>query len=67
LQIPEFPKVGFWTIRVAAQGQIEEKRVSTEYFYSLPPHALCQDKTFSDNLITKKAFLAVIIEGHPLA
>ena len=27
-KVPDFPKVGFWTIRVSAQGQIEEKRVN---------------------------------------
>ena len=28
--LPEFPKVGFWTIRVHAQGQREEKKVKVE-------------------------------------
>ena len=27
VQVPDYPKVGFWTVRVAAQGQIEDKRV----------------------------------------
>ena len=26
-QIPDYPKVGFWTIRAAAQGQIQDKKV----------------------------------------
>ncbi|XP_023330082.1 CD109 antigen [Eurytemora carolleeae] len=32
-ELPEFPKVGFWTIRVVAQGQIEEKKVKVEKYY----------------------------------
>ena len=27
-QIPDYPKVGFWTIRAAAQGQIQDKKVA---------------------------------------
>ena len=27
-QVPDYPKVGFWTIRVSAQGQIQEKQVT---------------------------------------
>ena len=26
-QIPDYPKVGFWTIRAAAQGQVYDKKV----------------------------------------
>ena len=33
-QVPDYPKVGFWTIRVSAQGQIEEKRVIIKFLLS---------------------------------
>ena len=33
-QLPEYPKVGFWTIRVAAQGQVNEKAVKVEKYYT---------------------------------
>lgn len=32
-EIPEFPKVGFWTIRVAAQGQVQDKKIKIEKYY----------------------------------
>ena len=32
-QAPDYPKVGFWTIRAAAQGQIEDKKVKIEKYY----------------------------------
>ena len=31
--LPEYPKIGFWTIRVVAEGQIEELKVKVEKFY----------------------------------
>ena len=31
--LPEYPKIGFWTIRVQAEGQIEELRVKVEKYY----------------------------------
>lgn len=31
--LPEFPKVGFWTVRVEAQGQINEKVIKVEKYY----------------------------------
>jgi len=31
--LPEFPKVGFWKIRVQTQGQMEEKLVKVEKYY----------------------------------
>ena len=32
-QLPLFPKVGFWTIRVRAETQIEERRIKVEKHY----------------------------------
>ncbi len=32
-QLPEFPKVGFWKIRVEAQGQVNEIPVKVEKYY----------------------------------
>ncbi|TRY72565.1 hypothetical protein TCAL_06513 [Tigriopus californicus] len=32
-QLPLFPKVGFWTIRVQAEGQVEELKVKVEKHY----------------------------------
>ena len=31
--LPEYPKIGFWTIRVVAEGQVEELKVKVEKFY----------------------------------
>lgn len=31
--LPDYPKVGFWTIRVVAEGQVEELRVKVEKWY----------------------------------
>ena len=33
-QLPEYPKVGFWKIRVEAQGQVNEKAVKVEKYYT---------------------------------
>ena len=35
LQIPDYPKVGFWTIRAAAQGQVYDKKVIPNKLYRL--------------------------------
>ncbi|XP_023349248.1 CD109 antigen, partial [Eurytemora carolleeae] len=32
-EIPEFPKVGFWKIRVVAGGQVTEKSIKVEKYY----------------------------------
>ncbi len=32
-QLPEFPKVGFWRVRVEAQGQLNEIPVKVEKYY----------------------------------
>jgi hypothetical protein len=32
-QLPEYPKVGFWKVRVEAQGQVNEKAIKVEKFY----------------------------------
>lgn len=32
-QIPDYPKVGFWTIRASAQGQVYDKKVKIEKYY----------------------------------
>lgn len=32
-QLPEYPKVGFWKIRVEAQGQVNEEAIKVEKYY----------------------------------
>ena len=33
-QLPEFPKIGFWKVRVEAQGQVNEKAIKVEKYYN---------------------------------
>lgn len=32
-KLPEYPKVGFWKVRVEAQGQVNEKAIKVEKYY----------------------------------
>ena len=63
--LPEFPKVGFWTIRVHAQGQREEKKVKVEKYYRPKFEVFVRMPTFifdTDNLIKAEVSSAYLFE-----
>ena len=63
--LPEFPKVGFWTIRVHAQGQREEKKVKVEKYYRPKFEVFVRMPTFifdTDHLIKAEVSSAYLFE-----
>jgi len=56
--LPEFPKIGFWKVRVDAQGQINEKEFKVEKYYlpkfdvyvRMPTFVLDTDKFIEANV-----------------
>ena len=63
--LPEFPKVGFWTIRVHAQGQTEEKKVKVEKYYRPKFEVFVRMPTFifdTDQVIKAEVSSAYLFE-----
>ena len=56
--LPEYPKIGFWRVRVDAQGQINEKEFKVEKYYlpkfdvyvRMPTFVLDTDKLIEANV-----------------
>ncbi|TRY74425.1 hypothetical protein TCAL_00656 [Tigriopus californicus] len=62
-QLPEYPKVGFWKIRVEAQGQVEEKAIKVEKYYIPKFEVYVRMPTFV--LDTDKFIEAEVSAFHP--
>ena len=63
--LPEFPKVGFWTIRVQAQGQNQEKKVKVEKYYRPKFEVFVRMPTFifdTDQVIKAEVSSAYLFE-----
>jgi len=65
--LPEFPKVGFWKIRVQTQGQVEEKHVKVEKYYRPKFEVFVRMPTFifdTESVIKAEVSAAYLMEKN---
>ena len=59
--LPEYPKVGFWTIRVHAEGQVEDLQIKVEKFYL--PQAFELYALMPSFVVDSEEFIEATVEG----